>query len=159
MRNSGGLVMGRFQAKSGKVFPVLRGTQGGRIMYVVLLSNEVLNEQVSPEMEPTVERSQRALDPKRAQAIGNYINQYRNGYVLGALVYALDQEGEFEPVEPGANIGLLHLPMNAKMRSVDGQHRRRGIKEAIDVAEWVNDDDTAVLFCVEPEAEKRKQMF
>jgi DNA sulfur modification protein DndB len=150
---------GKFQAKSGKVFPVLRGTQGGRVMYAVMLSNEVLNEQVSPEMEPTVERSQRALDPKRAQAIGNYVTENQAGYVLGSLIYALDQEGEFEPVEPGASIGLLHLPMNAKMRSVDGQHRRRGIKEAIDVADWVNEDDTVVLFYVEQEPEKRKQMF
>lgn len=140
-------------------FAALKGKQGGRTMYFILPSNATLNNIVPPDMEPDMDRSQRAFDPAHAKGIATYIVNNQNEYVLGALTYGCDQEGRWEPVEEGAPFGLLHLPLNAKLRSIDGQHRRRGLKEAIDVADWVVGDNTAVLIYVEPDVDKRKQMF
>jgi DGQHR domain-containing protein len=145
---------------SGEVsFPALKGKQGGRTMYLILPSNQTLNNVIPPDMEPVVERSQRAFDPSHAKAIAKYIVSNPNEYVLGAMTYGCDQEGRWEPVEEGAPFGILYLPLNAKLRSVDGQHRRRGLKDAIDAAEWVAEDNSAVLIYVEPELDRRKQMF
>lgn len=140
-------------------FPALKGKQGGRTMYFILPGNGTLNNIVPPDMEPDADRSQRAFDPAHAKAIAGYIVTNQAEYVLGALTYGCDQDGRWEPVEEGAPFGLLHLPLNAKLRSIDGQHRRRGLKEAIDAADWVLGDNTAVLIYVEADVEKRKQMF
>jgi DNA sulfur modification protein DndB len=83
----------------------------------------------------------------------------REDYVLGALTYAMDVPGSFDEVEPGSGIGLLTIPLDARLRSTDGQHRRGGIKEAIEVVEDLSDDHTALLIYVEPDLEKRRQMF
>ncbi len=128
-------------------------------MYLVLPTNDVLNTFFTTEMEPVDDRSQRALDPKHARQIGDYIVANPTEYALGAITYAVDQEGEFEPFEEGADIGLLHLPLTARLRSVDGQHRRRGIKDAIDVLAAVGEEHTALLIYVESRLDKRKQMF
>lgn len=146
-------------ARTGLSLPALRGRQGARTIYLVLPTNNILNTFFTTEMEPVDDRAQRPLDPRHAKKIGDYIVANPTEYALGAITYAVDQEGEFEPVEDGADIGLLHLPLNARLRSVDGQHRRRGIKDAIDVVAAVGDQHTALLIYVEPRLEKRKQMF
>jgi DGQHR domain-containing protein len=148
-----------FTAQAGISLPAMRGRQGGRAMYLVLVSNEVLNNLISPEMEPSIDRSQRAFDPRHAADIANYIVANPSEYVLGALTYAVDQAGTFTPAAPDADIGMLHLPLSARLRSVDGQHRRRGLKDAIDQQNWVGGDHTGILIYVESEVEKRKQMF
>jgi DGQHR domain-containing protein len=145
--------------RTGLSLPALRGRQGTRTMYLVLPTNNVLNTFFTTEMEPVDDRSQRQLDPKHARKIGDYIVANPTEYALGAITYAVDQEGEFEPFEEGADIGVLHLPLNARLRSVDGQHRRRGIKEAIDVIAEVGEEHTALLIYVESRLDKRKQMF
>lgn len=143
----------------GITFPAMKGTQGGRTFYLLLCSNDVLNNFISTETEPSVERSQRVLDPKHAQEIGEYIVKNRLEYVLGALTYGVDKDGTFVPVQDGANLGFLHLPLDANVRSIDGQHRRWGIKEALDGDQSVKNDQTAILLYVEPEVTKRRQMF
>jgi DGQHR domain-containing protein len=146
-------------SRTGLSLPALRGRQGARTIYLVLPTNNILNTFFTTEMEPVDDRAQRPLDPRHAKKIGEYIVANPAEYALGAITYAVDQEGEFEPVEDSADIGILHLPLNARLRSVDGQHRRRGIKDAIDVMAAVGEQHTALLIYVEPRLEKRKQMF
>ncbi len=151
--------MSVFTAATGLALPALRGQQGNRTMYLVLPSNNVLNTFFTTEMEPVDDRSQRPLDPKHAARIGQYIVGNPQDYLLGAITYAVDVEGTFDEAAPGAGIGVLHLPLTARLRSVDGQHRRRGIKEAIDVVSAIGEQHTALLIYVEPALFKRKQMF
>lgn len=145
--------------KTGLSLPALRGHQGDRVMYLVLPTNNVLNTFFTTEMEPVDDRAQRPLDPKHARDIGDYITRNPAEYLLGAITYAVDVPGDFEEVEAGSGIGLLHLPLTARLRSVDGQHRRQGIKEAIDVVTQVGEDNTALLIYVESDLAHRKQMF
>ncbi len=151
--------MSLLSTRTGLSLPALRGRQGNRVIYLVLPTNNVLNTFFTTEMEPVDDRSQRPLDPAHARRIGEYITGNPAEYLLGAITYGVDVEGEFQPVEEGADIGVLHLPLTARLRSIDGQHRRRGLKDAIDVLAEVGEHNTALLIYVEPDLAKRKQMF
>jgi DGQHR domain-containing protein len=91
-----------------------------------------------------------------------------SGYAMGALVMGVDQEGRFEPVKVDVDqegrrkespLGVLHLPISTKVRSIDGQHRRYGIIVASDTIEQLKSDHCAVVIYHEPKVEKRRQMF
>lgn len=153
------IVVPSLAASTGLALPALRGRQGDRLMYLVLPTNNILNTFFTTEMEPVDDRAQRPLDPKHAEKIGDYIVANPTEYALGAITYAVDQPGEFESIEEGADIGVLRMPLTARLRSVDGQHRRRGIKDAIDIVAAVGEQHTALLIYVEPSLDKRKQMF
>jgi DGQHR domain-containing protein len=139
--------------------PVLRGRQGDRTVYVALPDNATMDRSFTSEVEPHDDRSQRALNPKHAAGIASYIVENRSEYLLGAITYAVDVEGEFVPVTAGSRLGVLRLPSDARLRSIDGQHRRQGIREALEVLEDVGDDHTALLIYVEDDLAKRRQMF
>ncbi len=151
--------MSLLTSSTGLALPALRGRQGDRTIYLVLPTNNVLNTFFTAEMEPVDDRSQRPLDPKHAAKIGDYIVANPRDYLLGAITYAVDVVGTFDEVEPGTGIGVLHLPLTARLRSVDGQHRRRGLKHAIDVVDAIGGEHTALLIYVESDLAKRKQMF
>lgn len=142
-----------------RALAALRGKQGDRTLYLVLPSNRTIDEVFTAEVEPHDERAQRALNPKHAQNITDYVLENRSEYVLGAITYAVDVEGVFKPVSPGAPFGTLELPSDARLRSVDGQHRRRGLSEAMTKLEDIADDNTALLLYVEDDLQRRRQMF
>ena len=137
----------------------LKGRQGSRTMYQVLVENSVLNNFFTVNMDPPAEKSQRQMDPKHASAIAQYIEQNPDEYVLGTVIYAVDKECPFTASEIDPRLGVLTIPFGTNMRSLDGQHRRQGLNEAIAVDNALADDHTAVLIYVEPDLEKRRQMF
>lgn len=137
----------------------LKGRQGDRTLYQVLVPNSVLNNFFTVNMDPPAERSQRQLDPKHAHDIGQYILNNTNEYVLGAIIYAVDQECKFEESDISPEMGVLTIPFGTNLRSLDGQHRRQGLNAAIAEDHEVADDHTAVLIYVEPDVTKRRQMF
>ena len=146
-------------SQTGLSLPALRGRQGSRVLYLTLPSNAILNNYFPIDIEPTEDRSQRALDPAHAKQIAQYITANPGDYALGAITYAIDTDGFFTEVEPGSNIGLLRLPLDAKLRSIDGQHRREGIRLAIDAFADLARQSTALLLYVEEDLAKRRQMF
>lgn len=137
----------------------IRGNQGERTMYQVLVENAVLNNFFTVNMDPPTERSQRQLDPKHAAAIARYIVDNPDEYVLGTVTYAVDTECPFEPSEIDDRLGVLTIPFGTNLRSIDGQHRRQGLNEAIAEDPGFSKDHTSVLIYVEPDIEKRRQMF
>ncbi len=145
--------------------PALRGKQGSRTVYTVMPSNKVMNNFIPTEMVPEAERSQRNLDPKHADDIAEYITSNPGEYALGALSYAVNVEGEFEPFKDedgevlNENIGWLKLPLDADIKSVDGQHRRHGIKKAIDELADIGLENTVIVIYVERDLAKRRQIF
>jgi DGQHR domain-containing protein len=142
-----------------RALPALRGKQGDRTLYLVLPTNRTIGEIFTSEIEPHDERAQRAMHPKHAQNIADYVLENRSEYVLGAITYAVDVEGTFTPAFSGAPFGTLELPNDARLRSVDGQHRRHGLSEAMTKLEDVADDNTALLLYVEDDLQRRRQMF
>ena len=137
----------------------LRGKQGNRTVYQVMVQNSVLNNWFTINFDPPSERSQRQLVERHATDISDYIVANPDEYVLGALIYAVDQECSFMPSAITPDLGVLTIPFGTNMRCLDGQHRRKGLNEAIEKDEEFAKDSTAVLIYVEPEVQKRRQMF
>jgi DGQHR domain-containing protein len=151
--------MGKFDTTAGVSLPAMKGNQGGRDMYLCVTSHATLNNFFPRDTEIQATRAQRPYDPRRASTIAEYMTENKSDYVLGTLTYAIDRAGKFEPAEPGAAIGMLHLPLNARLRCIDGQHRRGAIKEALEVFEELAKEEVALLIYIETDLEKRKQMF
>jgi DGQHR domain-containing protein len=143
----------------GMQIAALRGKQGTRTLYQVMVQNAVLNNFFTINMDPPSESSQRQLEPKHATDISEYMVENPEEYVLGALIYAVDQECIFTPSSISPDLGVLTIPFGTNMRCLDGQHRRKGLNEAIAKDEAFSRDYTAVLIYVEPEVQKRRQMF
>ena len=146
----------------GLSIPAIRGMQGGRVFYVTNLPNAFLANMLS-KAQPAVESSQRALDPKHAAAIADYIKENQKEYVMGALTYAMDRDGRFISLDSdssdGFSIGKLQVPLDAVFNSLDGQHRREAIISTAAEYPGINQDSTAVLIYVEPDLIAKKQMF
>lgn len=143
----------------GLTIPATRGKQGERRFYVVTVPNSVLNNFFTINMDPPEEKSQRQLDPKHAHDIRDYILESPSEYVLPTLVYAVDQDCPFRESKESGDVGLLTIPFGTNLRSLDGQHRRQGLNEAIAENHVIAEDYTSVLIYVEPDVEKRRQMF
>ncbi len=145
--------------KTGLTFPALRGVQGDRVMYHLLVENSVLNNFFTVNMDPPDERSQRQLDPRHAHDIARYLVENPSDYCLGAIIYAVDRDCYFEPTGQEESLGLLTIPLGTNLRSLDGQHRRKGLNEAIEEDPKLSQDHTAIVVYVEPDVSKRRQMF
>jgi len=140
----------------------LKGKQGDRQMYLLLVTNNMLLRNFAAEAEVAdPERVQRSLDKRHAGDIVAYIVENPADYILGAMTYAIDNvdDADFTPAGPGSNIGTLLLPMDARLRCLDGQHRRQAIADAVRDDEAIGDDYSAVVLYVEDDYTKRRQMF
>lgn len=150
-------------ARPGIHIEALRGRQGDREMFLLLVTNNVLLRNFAAEAEVADhgERVQRTLDKRHYQDIVTYLTENPGDYVLGAMTYATDMVGDadFVPSRPGSNIGTLILPMNAKLRCLDGQHRRAAIALAVAEDDELGDDYSAVVLYVEDDYTSRRQMF
>ncbi len=143
----------------GMQLAALKGGQGGREYYVAMVANSDLNNFFTLNMDPPSDRSQREMDPRHAREIAKYLIEQRDSYVLGALVYAVDSSCNFEESEIHPSLGVLTIPFGTNIRSIDGQHRRQGLNEAIAEEPDLSRDSTAVLIYVEPDLRRRRQMF
>jgi len=145
--------------------PALQGRQGDRDMYLLSVKNTMLLRNFSADSEPVEagdKKAQRSLDPRHANDIVTYINENTDDYVLGAVTYAIDvvdRERHFVELQEGSGVGFLVLPLDAELRCLDGQHRRRAIKDAADADPRILDDYTAVVLYVEDDYMRRRQMF
>jgi len=137
----------------------LQGRQGERTLYQALVPNSVLNNFFTVNMDPPTEKSQRQILPAHVKDIADYIINNPEEYVLGALIYAVDKECAFTPSEMSSDLGVLTIPFGTNLRSLDGQHRRAGLNDAIAEDEKFGNDHTAILIYVEPDVSKRRQMF
>lgn len=141
-------------------FPAIVGQQGDRKFYQLILSNRELTTRfaTSPCASPN-EKSQRELDPKHAAKIAQYIVNNPHEYALGSLTYAVDQPCRFVPNKLGGNVGILHIPATSTIHSLDGQHRRQGLTDALSENSSIADECSAVMLYEEANPDKRRQMF
>lgn len=146
----------------GTNLPAIRGVQGGRTFYVTNLPNGVF-ETILNGIESAAEPTQRPLDPRHADQIAEYIKANPNDYVVGALTYAMDRQSPFTKLGDqdfgGFDLGVMSIPIGTKFHSLDGQHRREAIIKVQREMSGVASDSTAVIFYVEPDLFKKRQMF
>ena len=118
--------------------PAHRFRQGGRDVYACVLNLPSLNARLPDRIDDRVVReANRQLTPSHARRIQAYLAE-SDDWVLGALMLGVPADAvEFRPYVEGdgapMHIGELRIRAEspASMKMVDGQHRRRAIKDVL----------------------------
>lgn len=145
-------------------FPAVRGVQAGRPFYIAMCPLRVIpkifvfdEEEVPPEL-----RAQRSLNRARVPDIARYLVANGNSYVLSALVASVDARIGFTPansVGSDSSVGMLTIPMDARILINDGQHRRAAIEEAIRESPAMGQDNVPIVFFADEGLKRSQQMF
>lgn len=148
-------------------FSVIRGLQAGRAYYVTMCPLRLIpkiflfdEEELAPEL-----RAQRTLNKARIPEIARYISKNRDSYVFSSLtasIAGIDGEVKFETLKDHdgfRDIGVLHVPLNARFIINDGQHRRAGIETALREHPELGDETISVVFFIDPGGDRAQQMF
>ncbi|PMR70411.1 DNA sulfur modification protein DndB [Halomonas heilongjiangensis] len=145
-------------------FPAARGVQSGRPCYVAMCPMRLIpkififdSQEVPPEL-----RAQRTLNRTRVPDIVSYLVENPTDYTLSAITASIDAHVSFEPSTDtglGQNLGLLSIPMDAKILINDGQHRREAIIQAIEQNPELGYDNIPVLFFIDEGLQRSQQMF
>ena len=144
--------------------PATRGRMGNTNYYTATLPFGAVVKLFTFDPDEMLEltpenRSQRALNSKRIPEIANYVLDHED-YIFSAVTVSVDSdEVYFDPVEPGANIGELVLPLEAKYVINDGQHRVAGISEALRRDSALADDTISVVVLPDGGLERSQQIF
>lgn len=142
-------------------FPAIRGVQAKRQFYVSMCPLRLIprlflfNEsELVPEL-----RAQRQLNKQRLPEIARYISNNRESYVFSAITASLDADVRFEPQARATDLGVLHIPMDARFIINDGQHRRAAIEMALAQCPDLGDESISVVFFMDRGLERCQQMF
>ena len=145
-------------------FPAIRGVQAGREYYVTMCPLEYIPRLFNaPEDDlPPELRAQRALNKGRIPAMSRYIVENPKTYVFSSLTASIDGKVAFAPKgddQLGKKIGVLSVPMNAKVLINDGQHRRAAIERALEENPGLKYETISVVFFVDAGLKLSQQMF
>lgn len=145
-------------------FPAVRGMQAGRPCYIAMCPMRLIpkifvfdEDEVPPEL-----RAQRTLNRARIPEIVSYLLDNAGDYTLSAITASVDAKVKFEPSADtglGQSLGLLSIPMEARILINDGQHRRAAIEHAIQENPEIGYDNIPVLFFIDEGLERSQQMF
>lgn len=145
-------------------FPAARGVQSGRPCYVAMCPLRLVpkififdGQEVPPEL-----RAQRVLNRTRIPDIVSYLLENPSDYTLSAITASIDGQVSFAPSMDtglGQNLGILSIPMDAKILINDGQHRREAIVQAIEHNPELGYDNIPVLFFLDEGLKRSQQMF
>jgi len=153
-------------SRFGFTFPAIRGIQSGRAYYTSMCPLRIipkifLFDEAEAELSPEL-RAQRTLNRSRVPEMVEYINGNPETYTFSALTASIDADVEFESLGSSGEsnqVGMLHVPMDAKFIINDGQHRRAAIEEALKQNTDLGDESIAVVFFVDRGLERCQQMF
>lgn len=144
--------------------PAIRGKQAGREFFLVMCPLGVLprlfraeDEDVKPEL-----RAQRVLNRGRIPEMARYIAENPESYVLSSIVGSVDREVIFDPVQGRAGatgMGMLKLPVAARLLIHDGLHRRAAIESAIRANPRLADETISLVLYVDPGFQRAEQIF
>ena len=149
----------------GYTFPAIRGIQAQRHYYASMCPLRLVPRIFMFDDEdiglPAELRAQRVLNRNRIPEITNYIVGNRDNYSFSAITASIDGKIKFEPTggDKNSEVGLLHIPMEAKFIINDGQHRRAAIEAALKADPDLGDESIAVVFFIDRGLERCQQMF
>ena len=104
-------------------------------------------------------RHQRALNTKRVPEIAQYVLDH-DDYIFSSITVSVGSDDlEFNEIQPGADIGELVLPLEAKYVINDGQHRVAGISEALRQDPGLAEDTISVVVLPDGGLERCQQIF
>lgn len=107
-------------------FAAVKGRQGGRDYFLASVPMPALSRFLQIDVGDPLERSQREVDVKRAEAVMKYCSDNPTSFVLPSLTGALEDES-LEFVSNNGMTGMLSLSMDAVVKLFDGQHRATAI--------------------------------
>lgn len=148
--------------------PAIRGRMGGRTYFTISMKLKTVPRffefQSYKALEPE-ERAQRVLNKQRVPAIRDYLLQNPDSYVFSSITASYElpngvaEDDLFTPFEPGSEIGILNLPMEADLLINDGQHRRAGIAAALEEDPSIGEDAISVVLFPFENHDRAQQMF
>src|SRR5438093_4146670 len=148
--------------------PAIRGRMGGRTYFTVSMKLKTVPRffefQNYAALEPE-ERAQRVVNKHRIPAIRDYLLENPDSYVFSSITasYQLPdgvaEDELFTPFQPGSDIGVLNLPMEADLLINDGQHRRAGIAATLEEDPSIGEDSISVVLFPFENHDRAQQMF
>jgi DNA sulfur modification protein DndB len=145
-------------------FPAIRGVQAGREYYVTMCPLQhiprlfaIPEDELPPEM-----RAQRVLNKSRVPLMSRYILENRNSYVFSSLTASIDGSVTFTPSATdsfGRKLGVLTVPMGARILINDGQHRRAAIEAALQEDAGLKNETISIVFFIDSGLSQSQQMF
>lgn len=146
------------------VFPAIKGVQAGRVFFVTMCPLRLTprlftfdGEELPPEM-----RAQRSLNRARIPEMARYIIHNPGDYVFSALTASVDGDLRFEPFGTGGSderVGMLSIPMSARIILNDGQHRQAAIQQALTENPDIGDESIAIVLFHDLGLARCQQMF
>jgi len=142
----------------------IRGKQARHDFYLVMCPLRLLSrlfrsedDEIQPELQ-----AQRVLNKGRIPEIARYITENPDSYVLSSIIGSIDREVLFEPA-PGqtgsAGLGILKLPISARLLIHDGLHRRAAIETALRLKPDLGDETISLVLYVDPGFRRSEQIF
>jgi DNA sulfur modification protein DndB len=142
----------------------IRGKQAGHDFYLVMCPLRLLprlfrfdDGEIQPELQ-----AQRILSKGRIPEIARYITENPDSYVLSSIVGSIDREVSFKPA-PGqtgrAGLGILRLPMSARLLIHDGLHRRAAVATALRLKPDLGDETISIVLYVDPGFRRSEQIL
>lgn len=144
-------------------FSAMRGIQAGYEYYLMTCPLKLIprifsfneKEEVPPEL-----RAQRSLNKSRIPELTNYILSNPTEYVFSAITASVDKDIIFQPINSDyQNIGIIKIPMTARIIINDGQHRRAAIQEALEENPDLGQDHIGVVLFYDKGLKRSQQMF
>ena len=145
-------------------FSAIRGMQAGHPYYTVMLPLVQVPRLFSFDDEslPADLRAQRVLSKVRVPQIADYLVTNWDDYILSSLCASVDGDIYFKPAADDIalrNIGILTIPMNARILLNDGQHRCAAIEEALKMRRELENETISVVLFADRGLERSQQMF
>lgn len=143
-------------------YPCVVGFQGNQRIIIVQVSFGALSRFLTLDNEGhTLDRSQRELNRRRATAFADYVvNAVKSGtdYIIPPLIGNCDGELTLNLMNESF-VGYVTIPMDARIRLFDGQHRQAGIREIIDILPDIRHHSVTVMLTENLPVETRQQFF
>lgn len=145
-------------------FPAIRGIQAGKEYYITMFPLKVVAKLFSfddSDLPPKM-RAQRILNHARIPVIANYLVSNPKDYVLSSITASVDSEVQFLPLNQRgveSKIGILKVPMTAKIVVNDGQHRKAAIEAALKLRPELGPDTISVVLFMDSGLKRCQQMF
>ena len=145
-------------------FEAIRGVQARTAYYTIMVPLKMVPRLfVFDDGElPADLRAQRILSRARVPQIASYLSGNSGEYILSSLCASVDGDLTFEPAKeagPMRNVGLLSIPMDARILLNDGQHRRAAIEEALESCPELEAETISVVIFADRGLARSQQMF
>ena len=145
-------------------FEAIRGVQARTAYYTIMVPLRIVPHLFvfDDESVPADLRAQRILSRTRVPQIASYLSENRDEYTFSSLCASVDGELEFTPASEGdrfRNVGILSIPMDARVLLNDGQHRRAAIEEALKTRSELENETISVVLFADRGLRRSQQMF